>query len=112
MERALLLVGRLNNADESYQLLCGCDYLSYTYDGSVKRKVFLSEVKVDFANEILSSKNAQELGISNGLRINPELGKAENINLLEQFLVDEFTNAISSEVIKRASEIANISMVN
>ena len=109
MERALLLTGRIETAQgsgESYQLMIDCSYISATYDGSSERIPFYEEVSDTFMKRILEESSPLEVGVFNGLRINPQTGSPERLPRLEESLMNQFSEIVCSKL--RQSRIGTI----
>jgi len=99
MERALILVGKYNNI-ESYQLLIKCDYIYHDYNGSMDRSGFFEELSNAFVRKI-EENSPLEVGVYNGLRINPETGHNEKISKLEEGLIKIFSQQVCSKLENR-----------
>lgn len=99
MDRALLLVGRLPEGNkESYQLMINCSYISSVYDGSSERIPFYENVSAIFIERILKEKSHLEVGVFNGLRINPQTGSHEKLPKLEDALVSQFSERVCKKL--------------
>ena len=104
MDRAFLLTGKVNTeqgSQESYQLLIDCNHVSVIYDGSSERILFYKEVSETFVKRILQEHSPfLEVGIVNGIWINPETGNNELLPKLEEILVDQFSEIICDRLKK------------
>ena len=97
MERAVILTGKTRGV-ESYQLMVDCSYISASYDGSSQRETFYEEISTAFVKRILEEAPPLELGVFNGLRINPETEHGERIPKLEEQLVAQFSESVCSKL--------------
>lgn len=97
MEKALILTGKVDD-NESYQLLVGCSYISGVYDHCKERDEFYDELSDTFVGRILQEGSSLELGVFNGLRINPETGKNEKIQKLEDIFVGQFSQLVCEKL--------------
>ena len=103
MEKAILLTGRIDLKQESYQLLINVNYLSYFYDGSIERKLFYNEVSDDFVQRIMAEKRTPlQVGVSNGFRINPKTGTCERLGRLEESLLSQFSKMVYEKLEKHS----------
>jgi hypothetical protein len=98
MKKAIFLIGRLNESEESYQLMIGNNYLTTTYNKSTPREEFYAETIDRFVTKILQEKSPLEGGVFNGLRINPESGDNEKITKLEEALFSQFHEKIRKRI--------------
>ena len=97
MEKMLILTGRVDNK-ESYQLLINCNYISGIYDNTEEREKFYDELSNAFVERILQEKLQLELGVFNGLRINPETGRNERIPRLDNLFVNQFAHLVCEKI--------------
>ncbi len=103
MEKALILVGEEETPQgriENYQLLIDCEYISAQYDGSSERTSFLDEVSDTFVSRILKQMSPLEVGIYNGLKINPQTGRNERIPKLGEELVAQLTELVTNNLMQ------------
>jgi|SRR3989338_2111768 len=101
MERALLLVGKVETEEgsrESYQLLIGPNYIHTTYDGASDRRAFYDKTSNAFVERIIEESRPLELGIFNGLRINPETGSNERLQQLEKEIAAQLLDMVCSKL--------------
>jgi len=107
MERAIIFTGKEETPKriESYQLLIGCNYIYTSYDFSTERNLFFEKVSDDFARRIEEEVIPLEVGVFNGLRINPETGKNERIPKLEEELVEQLMERVSSKLMQTGRRI-------
>lgn len=97
MDRVILLTGKVETTRgmmESYQLVIGGDYIFATYGGFERREQFYDETSRRFARRILEESQSLEVGVSNGLRINPQTGNIENLSKLEEGSVKQLIKNI------------------
>ena len=100
MEKAIIFTGKEETPQsrtESYQLLIDCDYISTSYDYSNERTSFLEEVSDTFVSRILEQESPLEVGVCNGLRINPQ-GGHEIIPKLEEELLAQLTQRVCNKL--------------
>lgn len=101
MSRAVLLMGRTNPDQESYQLLIETSCFSYVYNGAGDRRKEYQEISDSLAEkflEALRQLGPVRLDITNGLRINPDTGSPEKVLSLEQSLAQEFVRLVQQKI--------------
>jgi hypothetical protein len=91
---------------ESYQLMIGCNYVYSIYDGSNERIPFYDKISDDFVEIILEENSSLEVGVFNGLRINPKTGSHERLPKLEEDLASQFSEMVCKKL--RQSPIVTI----
>ncbi|MCK4553122.1 hypothetical protein KAT80_02875 [Candidatus Pacearchaeota archaeon] len=101
MKKAILMCGREQDND-FYQILIGNKLNSAQYNklkGNYQN--FLEGLGKEYADKIISSNEALELGISNGWKLDTTSGQTIKINKLDSKLVHVFSN----QIIKNLEEI-------